>query len=100
MYRLDLNCDMGESLGPWQMGQDAELLPLVTSVNIACGFHAGDPGVMRRTVAQALAPGVAIGAHPGLPDLVGFGRRHMAISAEEVYDLVLYQTGALAAFVV
>jgi len=94
---IDLNCDMGESFGAWTMGQDAEVLAHVSSANIACGFHAGDPQTMRRTVAAAIANGVAIGAHPSLPDLVGFGRREMRVSADETYALTLYQTGALAA---
>ncbi|KCB22692.1 LamB/YcsF family protein [Bordetella hinzii] len=93
---LDLNCDMGESYGAWPMGNDAAVLPLVSSANIACGFHGGDPGTMRKTVALALANGVAIGAHPSLPDLGGFGRRVMQISAQEAYDMVVYQVGALA----
>ncbi|MDJ0365456.1 5-oxoprolinase subunit PxpA [Hymenobacter sp. H14-R3] len=96
---VDLNCDMGESFGAWTLGQDAELMPLLTSANVACGFHAGDPSVMRQTVRRALAAGVAIGAHPGLPDLVGFGRRNMDISAEEAFDMTVYQLGALAAVV-
>ncbi len=96
---VDLNCDMGESFGTWTLGQDAEIMPLITSANVACGFHAGDPGVMRQTVRRALAQGVAIGAHPGLPDLVGFGRRNMDISAEEAFDMTVYQLGALAAVV-
>ena len=95
--RVDLNCDMGESFGAWTMGRDVEALRNVTSANIACGYHAGDPGVMRRTVRAAHAAGVAIGAHPGLPDLVGFGRREMHVSPAEVEDLILYQVGALAA---
>jgi UPF0271 protein len=94
-----LNCDLGESFGAYRIGRDEELLPLVTSVNIACGFHAGDPGVMRRTVRLALEHGTAIGAHPGLPDLAGFGRRNMDVSAREAYDMVVYQIGALDAFV-
>ncbi len=94
---VDLNCDLGESFGAWTMGQDAEILPFVTSANIACGFHAGDPGVMRRTVRLALAQGVALGAHPGLPDLVGFGRRELAVSAAEAFELTVYQLGALLA---
>ena len=89
---------MGESFGAWSMGADAEVLEHVSSANIACGFHAGDPGIMRRTVARALERGVAVGAHPSLPDLQGFGRRAMSVTADEVYDLVLYQIGALAAF--
>jgi UPF0271 protein len=96
--RIDLNADMGEGFGAWAMGQDADLLALVTSVNIACGFHAGDPSVMDRTVAAAARAGVAVGAHPGYPDLRGFGRRPMAASPEEVETDVLYQVGALLAF--
>jgi 5-oxoprolinase (ATP-hydrolysing) subunit A len=95
MSSVDLNCDMGESFGAWSIGNDLAVLPFVSSVNIACGFHAGDPSVMRRTVLAALAHGVSIGAHPGLPDLVGFGRREMTVSASDVYDLVTYQVGAL-----
>src|SRR3546814_8638937 len=94
---IDLNCDMGESFGAWKMGLDEEILPYVTSANIACGYHAGDPAVMRRTVAAAIRHGVALGAHPGLPDLVGFGRRNMDISPENAYDIVVVQIGALAA---
>jgi len=94
---IDLNCDMGESFGPWVMGHDDEVLPLVTSANIACGFHAGDPATMRKTVASALGHGVALGAHPGLPDLSGFGRRAMSITPQQAYDLVVVQVGALAA---
>jgi UPF0271 protein len=96
--RIDLNCDMGESFGAWQMGDDDAILPHVSSVNVACGFHAGDPGVMRRTVDAALRHGIAVGAHPSLPDLQGFGRRAMQVSADQAYELVLYQIGALAAF--
>ena len=94
---LDLNCDMGESYGSWSVGNDAALLDHVTSANIACGFHAGDPGVMRQTVALAIENGVALGAHPGFPDLAGFGRRPMRLSPREVEDLVVYQIGALTA---
>ncbi len=94
---IDLNCDMGESFGAWAMGQDADILPYVTSANIACGFHAGDPSIMRRTVQGALANGVALGAHPGLPDLAGFGRRRMDITPDDAYDMVVVQVGALAA---
>ena len=94
---IDLNCDMGESFGAWTMGQDAEVLAHVSSANIACGFHAGDPVTMRRTVAAAVAHRVAIGAHPSLPDLAGFGRREMRVSADETYAMTLYQIGALAA---
>lgn len=96
---VDLNCDLGESYGAYLIGRDSELLKLVSSANIACGFHAGDPSVMRRTVRLCLENGVAIGAHPGLPDLQGFGRREMKITPEEAYDLTLYQIGALDAFV-
>lgn len=99
MHWVDLNCDLGESFGAYSIGMDEAILPFVTSANIACGFHAGDPGVMRKTVQLALANKVAIGAHPGLPDLIGFGRREMAVSPQEAYDMVLYQIGALKAFV-
>jgi len=94
--RIDLNSDLGESFGPWPMGQDAELMASISSANVACGFHAGDPGTMRATVALAKAAGVAVGAHPGFPDLVGFGRRDMKATPQEVEDLVLYQVAALA----
>jgi len=94
---IDLNCDMGESYGAWQMGNDAAVLQFVSSANVACGFHGGDPSTMRQTVAAALARGVAVGAHPSLPDLVGFGRRPMQITPQEAYDMVVYQVGALAA---
>ena len=93
--RVDLNCDMGESFGNWTIGDDAAILPFVSSVNIACGFHAGDPSVMRVTVHAAAAHHVAVGAHPGLPDLAGFGRREMAVSPQAVYDMTSYQIGAL-----
>ncbi|UJF34440.1 LamB/YcsF family protein [Paenibacillus hexagrammi] len=98
MLHIDLNCDMGEGFGAYRLGRDEELLDYVSSANIACGFHAGDPGTMRRTVELCVRKGVAIGAHPGLPDLQGFGRRELAISAEEAYELTLYQLGALQAF--
>ena len=94
---IDLNCDMGESFGAWTLGQDAALLPFITSANVACGFHAGDPAVMRQTVRAALGHNVAIGAHPGLPDLMGFGRRNMDVSPEEAFDMTVYQLGALQA---
>ncbi len=94
--RIDLNSDLGESFGPWPMGQDAALMPSITSANIACGFHAGDPGVMRQTLALAKDTGVSVGAHPGFPDLAGFGRREMKASPAEVEDFVLYQVSALA----
>lgn len=99
MFRIDLNCDMGESFGAYKMGTDEEILKFITSANIACGFHAGDPATMRQTVKLALQNGVAIGAHPGLPDLVGFGRRNMDISPQEAFDMVVYQIGALYGFV-
>ena len=99
IFTIDLNCDSGESFGAYRIGNDENIIPYVSSVNIACGFHAGDPSIMRKTVKLALENGVAIGAHPGLPDLVGFGRRSMVVSPEEVYDMVLYQVGALSAFV-
>jgi UPF0271 protein len=95
---IDLNADVGESFGPWPMGQDEQLIPLVTSVNIACGFHAGDPLTIQRTVALAMKAGCAIGAHPGYPDLAGFGRRDMAMTGEELEAAVVYQVGAVAAF--
>lgn len=97
VMHIDLNCDMGESFGAYTIGQDAALMRNVTSANIACGFHAGDPSVMRRTVRLAVKCEVAIGAHPGFPDLVGFGRRDMKATPQEVEDLVLYQVGAVAA---
>ena len=94
---IDLNADAGESYGPWQMGRDEELFPLISSVNLACGFHAGDPVTMLRSIRLAGEQGVAVGAHPGLPDRVGFGRREMRVAAAEVYADVLYQLGALVA---
>lgn len=97
--RCDLNADLGESFGAWRMGDDEALLAEISSCNIACGFHAGDPLTMQRTVAMALARGVAIGAHPSLPDLVGFGRREMRIAADELQALTLYQCAALDGFV-
>jgi UPF0271 protein len=93
--RLLLNCDIGESFGSWTMGLDAEVMPFIDCANIACGFHAGDPSTMRKTVALALSHGVQIGAHPAYQDLQGFGRRSMAYSAEEIRDLLHYQIGAL-----
>jgi UPF0271 protein len=95
--QIDLNGDVGESFGAYEIGHDAALIPILTSVNIACGFHAGDPGVMRATVALAREHRTAVGAHPGFPDLVGFGRREMKATPREVEDLVAYQIGALAA---
>ena len=98
MRSIDINCDMGESFGAWQLGQDEALMDYVSSVNIACGFHAGDASVMRRTVNLAASKNIAIGAHPGYADLQGFGRREIKISPDEVYDLVAYQIGALTGF--
>lgn len=95
---LDLNADLGESFGRWTLGDDAALMPHLTSANVAAGFHGGDPHVLRRTVELAVEHGVGIGAHVGLPDLVGFGRRRMAVSPDELADLVLYQSGAVRAF--
>lgn len=98
MNRILLNCDMGESFGAWQMGDDAHAMPLIDQANLACGFHAGDPLTIQRSVALAVRHGVSIGAHPAYPDLQGFGRRHLACSAAEVQAMVLYQLGALEAF--
>lgn len=95
---IDLNCDMGESYGRWQLGADEEIMPFITSASVACGYHGGDPHVMRRTVDLALAHGVAVGSHPSLPDLMGFGRRVMAVSPQELKDYICYQTGALREF--
>jgi len=95
---IDLNCDMGESFGAWSMGADAAVLEYVSSANIACGFHAGDPVIMRRTVTAAFERAVAVGAHPALQDLHGFGRRAMVVAPDEAYALVLYQVGALSGF--
>jgi UPF0271 protein len=95
---IDLNADLGESFGIWRMGDDAALLDVVTSANVACGFHAGDPATMRATCEAAAARGVAIGAHVAYPDLVGFGRRRLDIAADELRDVVLYQLGALDGF--
>lgn len=99
MYTVDLNVDMGESFGAYTIGHDEEILDYVTSANVACGFHAGDPKTMRKTVRMALEKNVGIGVHPGLQDLIGFGRRNMDITPQEAYDLVVYQIGALSAFV-
>lgn len=99
MFVVDINCDLGESFGAYRLGADEDILPHVTSANIACGFHAGDPSVMRKTVQLALRHGVRIGAHPGLQDLIGFGRREMNLSPQEAYDLVVYQIGALYGFI-
>jgi UPF0271 protein len=98
MKKIDLNCDMGESYGAWKMGADADVMPYISSANIACGFHAGDPATIRKTVRLAVDAGVAVGAHPSLPDLMGFGRRVMKVSPQDMYDLVVYQAGAVEAF--
>jgi UPF0271 protein len=95
---IDLNSDMGESYGRWQLGNDAELMEVITSANIACGWHGGDPAVMRTTVEMAVDKGVGIGAHVGLPDLLGFGRRPMHVTPDEIYDYAMYQSGAMRAF--
>ena len=98
LNKIDLNSDVGESFGNYKLGLDEEVIPLISSANIACGFHAGDPTVMRHTIAIAKKNGVAIGAHPGFPDLIGFGRRNLDASLEEIRDYVTYQIGALQAF--
>ena len=98
MYKVDLNSDIGESFGAYCMGDDEAVMDAVTSANVACGFHAGDPLVMKKTIKNCAAKGVAVGAHPGYPDLVGFGRRNMKCTPEEEYADCLYQIGALSAF--
>ena len=100
MYSIDLNSDLGESFGSYRLGMDEDVLKYVSSANIACGWHAGDPMVMDRTVALAAEHGVGLGVHPGFPDLMGFGRRNMTVSPAEARSYVIYQTGALAAFAV
>jgi len=95
---IDLNSDLGEGFGRYNAGNDEEIMKSITSANIACGFHAGDPLIMEKSVKLAMKYGVAIGAHPGFPDLMGFGRRKMEVTAEEVRDYVIYQIGALMAF--
>ncbi len=95
--QIDLNCDCGESYGRWELGDDAAMFRYVSSANVACGAHAGDPDVMRQTVRQAKAAGVSVGAHPGFPDLLGFGRRVVQMSPDEVFNSVLAQIGALYA---
>jgi UPF0271 protein len=94
--KINLNADLGESFGAWRMGADEEILPLIGSANLACGFHAGDPLVMRKTLRLAKQNGVSVGAHPAFPDLQGFGRRRMTIPADELEAIILYQIGALA----
>ncbi|HXT18446.1 MAG TPA: 5-oxoprolinase subunit PxpA [Gemmatimonadaceae bacterium] len=96
--RVDLNCDMGESFGAYHIGADEEVFPFITSANVACGFHGGDPSVMRTTLARARQRRVAVGAHPGFPDLIGFGRRTLDVTPDETYDMVVYQVGALLGF--
>ena len=96
--KVDINCDMGESFGNFKVGNDADVMPLITSANVGCGFHGGDPVTMARTVTLAKEHGVGVGSHPGLPDLMGFGRREMKITAEEARAYLLYQTGALMGF--
>jgi len=98
MAEIDLNCDVGESFGAYKLGFDEEIIKHVSSVNIACGFHAGDPAVMQQTIKLAKTYGVKVGAHPGYPDLPGFGRRNMAMTPEEVKSCLIYQIGALQAF--
>ncbi|RSK29005.1 LamB/YcsF family protein [Bacillus sp. HMF5848] len=98
MKKIDINCDMGEGYGSYIVGNDEEVMPYITSANIACGFHAGDPHIMNRTVEQAKSYGVAIGAHPGYPDLAGFGRRSIPMSTEEITNITLAQLGTLHSF--
>jgi len=98
LNKIDLNSDVGESFGNYKLGLDEDVIPLISSANIACGFHAGDPTVMKHTIAIAGENGVAIGAHPGFPDLMGFGRRKLDASLEEIKDYVTYQIGAIVAF--
>jgi UPF0271 protein len=98
MYTVDLNCDLGESFGAYKIGMDEKILSLVSSANIACGFHAGDPDVMAKTTDICKEWGVSMGAHPGFFDLMGFGRRSLAVSPEEAKNLIIYQIGALDAF--
>ena len=94
--RIDINADVGESFGAYTLGHDARLIPSITSANVAAGFHAGDPSVLRQTIRLARSHGVAVGAHPGFPDLVGFGRRDLSVTPGEAEDLVLYQIAAVA----
>lgn len=98
MYRVDLNSDLGESFGRYTIGNDDKIIPLITSANVACGYHASDPVVMNKTIAMAKEAGIRVGAHPGFPDLMGFGRRNMNVSNEEAKAYTLYQLGALEAF--
>lgn len=98
MFSVDLNCDLGESFGRYTLGMDEQVIPLITSANVACGYHASDPVVMEKTIALASEAGIQVGAHPGFPDLMGFGRRNMDITPAEAHAYVLYQLGALDAF--
>lgn len=98
MYKIDLNCDLGESYGAYHLGMDEEIIPLISSANVACGFHAGDFNTMAKTAKLCGEKGISMGAHPGFPDLQGFGRRSMNLSPAEVRNLITYQVGALAAF--
>lgn len=98
MYKIDLNSDLGESFGAYKIGRDTDIVPLVSSANVACGFHAGDPTVMARTVGLCKESGTAVGAHPGFADLQGFGRRNMSVSPEDAKNMIIYQVGALDAF--
>ncbi|SDK02745.1 LamB/YcsF family protein [Sediminibacillus albus] len=99
MFTADLNCDMGESYGPYTLGSDKQLIPFISSANIACGYHAGDPQIMEETVKLAIDNQVKIGAHPGFPDLNGFGRRFLQVTPKQAYQMVIYQIGALSGFV-
>lgn len=96
--KVDLNCDLGEAFGNYSFGGDEQIIPLITSANVACGFHASDQHVMNQTIKRAKEHNIGIGAHPGLPDLQGFGRRNMDLSPDEIYDIVIYQLGALSGF--
>lgn len=98
MYQIDLNCDLGESFGKYKIGMDEEVIPLISSANVACGYHASDPIVMQKTIAMTKKFGTAVGAHPGFPDLMGFGRRNLSVSPAEAKAYTLYQLGALDAF--
>ena len=98
MPKIDLNCDLGESFGTYKLGMDDKVIPLISSCNIACGFHASDPAVMKKTVAMAKEAGIGIGAHPGFPDLMGFGRRNMKVTPSEAAEYITYQLGALYGF--
>ena len=98
MYTVDLNSDLGESFGRYTIGNDDKIIPLISSANVACGYHASDPVVMGKTIAMAKEAGIRVGAHPGFPDLMGFGRRNMNVTPAEAKAYVLYQLGALDAF--